>query len=261
MLEMLCGGTMLNLKLDKDSKIPIYQQITDQVKVMIERGEIKSDEMIPTEKELCETYNLSRTTIRQAMNDLERGGFIHRVRGKGSFVRNEKIFVIIPAVIKYYDEIKKISHVTKSRILKIEIEAAGPYIADKMNVSPDEKICKIKWVRYKKSEAVVFETLNILYSRVEGIEKLNLKDEKLIDVLKNVYKIEVDGLKEYLSAGKINDVESGYLNCQEGEVCLRVERFISEKGKVVDYCQAVLKGEDFTYLIEKTNFPTEGLKQ
>lgn len=71
--------------LDEHDKRPLYIQLVDMLQQQIEE-DLKPDEKLPTEKELCEEYSLSRTTVRQAMSELERRGIIYRVQGKGSFV-------------------------------------------------------------------------------------------------------------------------------------------------------------------------------
>lgn len=71
--------------LDEHDKRPLYMQLVDMLQKQIEE-ELALGDKLPTEKELCEEYSLSRTTVRQAMSELERRGSIYRVQGKGSFV-------------------------------------------------------------------------------------------------------------------------------------------------------------------------------
>ena len=71
--------------LDSHEKRPLYLQLVDTLLKQI-AAEYKSDDRLPTEKDLCEEYAVSRTTVRLAMSELERRGAIYRVQGKGSFV-------------------------------------------------------------------------------------------------------------------------------------------------------------------------------
>lgn len=74
--------------LDQHDKRPLYIQLVDTLQRQIEE-DYHPDDQLPTEKELCEEYSVSRTTVRLAMTELERRGSIYRIQGKGSFVSSD----------------------------------------------------------------------------------------------------------------------------------------------------------------------------
>ena len=76
--------------INKESRIPLYYQLIDILIEMIEKGYISENDQLPSERELCETYNVSRSTVRQAMQELEREGYVYREHGKGTFVSPKK---------------------------------------------------------------------------------------------------------------------------------------------------------------------------
>lgn len=76
--------------LDTHEKRPLYLQLTDALLKQIV-DVYKADDKLPTEMELCDEYAVSRTTVRLAMNELERRGSIYRIQGKGSFVAPKRV--------------------------------------------------------------------------------------------------------------------------------------------------------------------------
>ena len=68
------------------SHIPLYYQLEQVLRKQILSGELTPSEPIPTERELCDEFDISRTTVRQALISLEREGLLKRVQGKGTFV-------------------------------------------------------------------------------------------------------------------------------------------------------------------------------
>ena len=64
-----------------------YTEIVDNIKQKIQNNIFKSDELLPSEKELCLEYNVSRRTVRRAIDELVEAGFLYTVPGKGTFVR------------------------------------------------------------------------------------------------------------------------------------------------------------------------------
>ncbi len=77
--------------LDRRSAVPLYFQLQEVLKEKIEVGFWKADEVMPAESELCATYGVSRTVVRQALTILEQDRQIVRVRGRGTFVAAPKI--------------------------------------------------------------------------------------------------------------------------------------------------------------------------
>lgn len=71
--------------LDSKNKVPLYFQLVNNLLDQIDT-DMGPNEKLPTEKEICELYSVSRTTVRLAMSELEKRGYIYRIQGKGSFV-------------------------------------------------------------------------------------------------------------------------------------------------------------------------------
>lgn len=76
---------------DPRSAVPLYVQLRERLRAQIEAGELKPGDRLPTEVELEERYEVSRSTIRQAVGDLQADGLVQRVQGKGTFVASPKI--------------------------------------------------------------------------------------------------------------------------------------------------------------------------
>jgi GntR family transcriptional regulator/GntR family frlABCD operon transcriptional regulator len=70
--------------------LPLYKQVVADLQKQIDSGKFKTDDLIPSENELCKTYNTTRATIRNALNVLATQGYITRQHGKGSIVSNHR---------------------------------------------------------------------------------------------------------------------------------------------------------------------------
>lgn len=84
----------MNLSVNTNGGVPLYEQIYNQIKRQILEGKLKEGEMLPTIRSLAKDLRISVITTSRAYGDLERDGFIHTVVGKGSFVapRNAELF-------------------------------------------------------------------------------------------------------------------------------------------------------------------------
>ncbi len=76
------------MMIEHESAVPLYQQIENDIKDKIIRGEYQAGQMLPSESKFCELYQVSRVTIRNAISDLVEQGILIRKHGKGTFVED-----------------------------------------------------------------------------------------------------------------------------------------------------------------------------
>jgi ABC-type glycerol-3-phosphate transport system substrate-binding protein len=92
----------MNRKLDKGLAIPLYRQLKEILEERIREGEFRAGKRLPTEKELCQEFGVSRITVRQALSELINEGLLFRRQGSGTFVsyhpplRVKPLRVIVP---------------------------------------------------------------------------------------------------------------------------------------------------------------------
>ena len=78
-------------RIDKSVPIPLYFQLKELILAEIKEGHYKSGDLIPTEKEISDAFQISRTTVRQAITELVQEGRLYRVKSKGTYVAQPKI--------------------------------------------------------------------------------------------------------------------------------------------------------------------------
>src|SRR5690625_792519 len=76
--------------IDKNSPLPIYYQLSEQIKRLIETEQLLPGDLLPSEREYAERYNISRMTVRQAISNLVTESLLYRKKGKGTFVAEKK---------------------------------------------------------------------------------------------------------------------------------------------------------------------------
>ena len=108
-----------NFKLNKKSKIPYYYQVYNFLLNKIKNNDIKEGSRLPNEVLLCSIFNVSRTTIREALRELEINGYIERGRGQGTFILNNSVKSrALQKVSSIVDELKEKGIKTETKILE-----------------------------------------------------------------------------------------------------------------------------------------------
>jgi GntR family transcriptional regulator len=80
----------MQFKLDKNTGVPLYTQIKEQLKEMIENGALYKGKQLPTERELAQTIGVSRNTVSMAFRELEQEQFLIVKQGRGTFVAGDR---------------------------------------------------------------------------------------------------------------------------------------------------------------------------
>ena len=238
-------------KIDKKSEKPLYQQLAHSIKKAVDEQKLKENDKIPAENEFCKIYDLSRTTVRQALDILEKDGYIYKLRGKGSYVSTPKIYQNRSSFSKFYDDMRSLGKVPVSKIISLKIKVADAYVREKMQLEENEMLCQIKWIRYGNNEPLIYETINLNYKLVDGIEMKELTDKKLYDILSEEYGIKMTHGKELFYPCKLDINEAKNLGLKENDLGMKVERVVFQGKDVVEYTTSTVRGDRFIYT---TNF-------
>lgn len=238
-------------KIDKKSEIPLYQQLAHSIKKAVDEQKLKENDKIPAENEFCKIYDLSRTTVRKALDILEKDGYIYKLRGKGSYVSTPKIYQNRSSFSKFYDDMRSLGKVPVSKIISLKIKVADAYVREKMQLEENEMLCQIKWIRYGNNEPLIYETINLNYKLVDGIEMKELTDKKLYDILSEEYGIKMTHGKELFYPCKLDINEAKNLGLKENDLGMKVERVVFQGKDVVEYTTSTVRGDRFIYT---TNF-------
>jgi len=127
-------------RLDRESFVPLYFQLQELLKEKIELGSWEAGEILPSEAELCEAYDVSRTVVRQALAILEQDGQIERIRGRGTFVSAPKIEQRVGGVSRL---LLARAAGPQLAVLDSREQAASKRIADQLGIAPGAAILRV----------------------------------------------------------------------------------------------------------------------
>ncbi|VEU79793.1 GntR family transcriptional regulator [Haploplasma axanthum] len=180
-------------------QLPIYQIIENDIKEQIKNHKIKSGDPIPSENQLKDMYNVSRMTVRQALNNLVNDGYLYKHKGKGTFVSKRKIEKNIHGVRSFTEEMKAMGRVVKNEVIKFdEIEPTNE-IREKLFLNENEKVIHIERVRYGDDIPVLHEELYIPHDI--------FKDLTIEDMSESFYQY-VEGTKGYKISHCVQSIEA-----------------------------------------------------
>jgi len=233
--------------IDKESRIPLYYQLMDIIKEMIEEGHLSENDQLPSERELCETYNVSRSTVRQAIQELEREGYIYREHGKGTFVSPEKFKQDLLSFYSFTDEMKKIGKTPSSQVLDFKVIKCNDELAKKMKLDSGEKVYMFTRLRLADNEPMMLETSYVPCSRFPGLTKEQLEQSAMYEIFTKKYNAVFTCAEEIFQPVLTREEEALLLQYRPGLPAMMIERITHENSTIIEYTKGIARGDRFKY--------------
>ncbi len=238
--------------MDKESKVPLYLQLMDELIKKIDSEEYSLDDKLPSERELCEIYELSRITVRQALQELEREGYIYKLHGKGTFVSPKSYNQKLIKLYSFTEEMKKLGKTPTTKVLSFQEIALDERLANKMNLAPLDEVFQIVRLRLADDEPLMFETSYIPKRIFPDLTEKDLAERPMYDVFMQDYKVGVTKAIERFSATIIRKKEAEHLKINAEHPAMLIKRFAYQEEELIEYTISVTRGDKFDYTVELT---------
>lgn len=178
------------MNLDRNSTTSLFMQIETDIKNNIEAGIYKTGDKLPTETDLINIYNVSRITIRRAIEDLTKEGILIKKQGKGTFIQGKKIRRKISHTISFTQSCQQSNLRAGSFVSSRDVLSISDIVFEEKDIFNDDRIIHIQRIRTADDVPVICENNYFPYSRFSFLmnEPLN---ESLFELLESKYKIKV----------------------------------------------------------------------
>lgn len=232
------------------SRIPLYMQLMDTLLQKIDDQTYKEHEKLPSERELCEIYGMSRITVRQALQQLTLEGYIYKLQGKGTFVAPKSYNQVLSQLYSFTEEMKKIGKVPSTKVLSFETIVADERLASKMEINNHEEVFKIVRLRLADDEVLMYETSYLPKKHFRHLTEEDLKDRPMYNIFNEDYKIVLTKAIERFSATSIRNLEAKYFKVNENQPGMLIKRYAYHHMDVIEYTISVARGDRFNYTVE-----------
>jgi len=205
---------------------------------------------IPSERQLSVDLGVSRLTVRAALDELVREGYLVRRRGAGTFVNEPKVAKGL-TIASFSDDMRERGMTPASRTLDLQVVAAGARLGRILHVSPSEPVSVIKRLRLADGEPMAIELLHVRQSLVPGLTARDLEDNSFYDLLAGRYRVEIIGGTQTVEPTVTNEEESVALGVPLHSPALLFERVTrAQTGDVVEFTSSTYRGDRYRLVSE-----------
>jgi|YNPMSStandDraft_2_1061718.scaffolds.fasta_scaffold01332_10 GntR family transcriptional regulator len=236
-----------HLLIHRDSAIPIYRQISAAILKAIQNGDLKPNQQLPSENEFAHRFGIVPMTVRQAMNELARAGYIYRVRGRGTYVAPRFLEHTLERMLSFSEDMHARNLIPGSRILQFERAHPSLFICHVLRLNEGETAIHIRRLRLANDQPVGVH--NAWIARIEFSQAELEAVGSLYQLLarKEVFLSEGDDLIEAVEA---DEELSNLLDVRTGAALLRVTRTArDQKGHPIEFVEATYRADLYRYAV------------
>jgi GntR family transcriptional regulator len=218
---------------------------------LIERLDV--GQAIPSERQLSVDLGVSRLTVRAALDQLVREGFLIRRRGAGTFVSEPKIAQEL-TMTSFTDDMRRRGMSPGSRTLDLRVVSAGARLGRILHVSPSEPVVVAKRLRLADRETMAIEELHVREVLIPGLTASELEEQSFYELLRERYGIEIVGGMQTIEPTVTNEDESAALGVPLHSPAFLFERVTrAANGEVVEYVRSIYRGDRYKLVTELGN--------
>lgn len=232
--------------LDAHAAQPLYAQVMERLGRAIATGELVAGQLLPSERQLCGVFRVSRPTLRRAVDELVRAGRLMRVAAVGTFVADQRLH--LGTSISFTDRVRAAGSVPSTTVISFGIVPPDPVINPSLRIGARERLLCLKRIRGVDRTPVMVQTSYLQARRFEELLNEDLALQSLYRCLLDRFGVQVHTVQETLRPCLIPAEEASQLGC-EPESAGMVREFLASdlRGQPVEYCRAYVRGDVVCY--------------
>ena len=236
------------MSLERSAPTPLYIQLKNALIAEINTGQHLPDQRLPSERDLCERFNVSRMTVRQALSEMEREDLIYSIVGKGTFVNSPKIDMQLRTLTGFSQELGSRGAKPASRVLVAKIIPASTQIAAVLKIIPGSEVVELSRLRMANGDPLCIETAYLPHFQCPGILKFDFSQESLYQVFEREYGLRLVRAEQTMEASLGNASELELLHLTAPAAVLRIERLtFSDQDALVEFVISVYRGDRYKF--------------
>lgn len=199
-----------------DERIPKYYLLKKEIIKKIDMEEYGGDEQIPSERELIEKYQVSRITVRKAVDELVNEGYLYKVQGKGTYVKSDKNNQDLISLTSCTEDVKKLGMTPSRKVIDATVVLADKKRSKLLNIVTDDKVFRLERIIYADDEALNYTITYLPEKLFPQLEQYDFNKESLYHILQTKYDTKIIGATRTIEAVSAKDVVAEYLDIDEG---------------------------------------------
>jgi len=232
-------------------KVPVYIQIHNEIRKEIESGKWAVGERIPSERQLSQDFDVSRMTLRQAIQTLVDEGILQRQVGSGTYVSSSKVQEKMSGTTSFTEITESQGKQPSSKTVSYHV--ADPSISEieKLKLHDGDQVLRMERIRYADKQPICFEVATIPIGIVDSLNKKDITSS-LYKALEDKAGLKLGDATQTVSAILASEKIANFLNVKRGSAILRVRQITTlDDERPFEYVRSQYAGDRFEFYLER----------
>lgn len=227
--------------LDRMSSTPLWLQLRLALRRAMEAGALPPHAQLPSESELCERYDVSRTVVREALGKLVSEGRIYKIKGKGAFVAAHKADgEFVGTTMGLWEEMLSKGHQVRTRVLLQELGGATERERVALRLGPEDRVVRIRRVYVVDGSPTIMVDTAVPAALVPGLERAPLENRSLYETVRGRYGLVPRRAERWLEAALPGPDEAELLHVTRRTPLISIESIAyTDSGTPMEYYVAL----------------------
>ena len=250
---MLASNVLDLVDIDKDGPLPLYHQVREAILTLIVEGGLQEGSLIPTEREIGEKFQVSRITVRRAIDELVREGYLVAQQGKGTFVARPKIDRRMTQMQSFSEQMLEEGHRPDSQLLSLRHERASGHVASLLKIQDDQWVWVVERLRYADDEPICISITYLNLPLDVTLTPAELQQETSLWAILDKKGVRLTRSEETVQAIGAGEREAELLNIEVGAPLLLVDGVVYTADNIpIEYHEMFNRGDRYKYSIQTT---------
>ena len=233
-----------------DSSKPLYLQVEADIKNRILSKQYMPGDKLPTENELSDQYNVSKITIRKAIQNLSDEGYVNKVQGKGTFINFKKDKLYLNKTSGFKESLSSLGHASRHDIIQASFLNADEDIAEKLMIPMGTKVVYIERLVWQDNEPIAIDKIYIEDARFPDFITTLSKDRSFYQVMDECYHIRPNHSVLEIDGKAAQSHSADTLKCNVGDPLFSIHKIsYDQDGKPIHYSLTTVRCDRVTYVV------------
>jgi GntR family transcriptional regulator len=232
--------------LNKDSSVPLHVQLANVLREQVIRRELGPNERLPSERELCQQYGISRITVRQALSELAQAGLVYSSVGKGTYVAETAFQEELQPLSSFTQDLERRGMRAASQVLEASIIPADEHWSEVFYVPRGAELVRLHRLRLSGDLPIAVQLTHLPHHLCPHILEYDFSSCSLYEVLRNAYKLRLARSETVLEAALATSLEADILGLpQPTAVLVSYQTTLLDTGIVIEMTRSTFNSERY----------------
>jgi GntR family transcriptional regulator len=240
----------LSVAISRGSPVPLHHQLRQMLQDQIERGSLRPGQQIPHERQYAEHLGISLAPVRQALLDLVRQGYLLRVRGKGTFVRDDKVIEKISLLGSFTDSLRSQGLEPAFTVTCARSQAPPPEVRAAFDGTP-RRLFRLDRLASVADSPLALLTAWLDLARFPDLGAEDFSAVALYSTLERLYGVQMGRALSTIEVVKVRDDEAALLQLPPGASALQVQgTTFDQDDRATEVSRVLYRADRFTFSLE-----------